>query len=143
MKYQVLSLCYVRYELYNRALAKASKIAEASVNACTQHVRSSSSSSPFIIVFHLHKNNATSRQVAPSDDCSSNIKQHAYELLDTPTPNLSPPTLSIRWRRFSGQNIHYKWTQARKIVTDFPYMLSFANASDMQLVNRPKMAVFC
>ena len=28
------------------------------------------------------------------------------------------------------------------IIRDLPYMLSFANASDIQLVNRPKMAVF-
>ena len=26
---------------------------------------------------------------------------------------------------------------------DFPYMLFFAHASDIKLVNRPKMSVFC
>jgi len=37
------------------------------------------------------------KPVAPSRDCSSNVKQqHAYWLVRTPAPNLSPRALSIR-----------------------------------------------
>ena len=58
-----------------------------------------------------------------------------------PTQNLSAPTFLIRFRKFSNQSIHHNWVH-EKVLTDFPYMLSFANSSDIKVVNRSEMSVF-
>jgi len=43
----------------------------------------------------------------------SKVKQHAYGMLATSAPNVALPTVLIRQRKFSGQNIHHEWKHER------------------------------
>jgi len=58
-------------------------------------------------------------------------------LLGTPMPNLSPyifvPKAKIFWPK------HPPYVGTRTILTDFPYMFSFANTSNTKSVNRLRM----